>query len=87
MIKNNLLTIPKVFELIQNNSGSSQEEMYQVFNMGHRIQIFTEEKHAKAMIELIQSFNIEAKVIGFTDAYSGKKVTIQSAGHTFSYTA
>lgn len=64
IIKDNLFTIPPVFELIKTNSGADWKEMYQVFNMGHRLEIFTKASAAEKMIQTAASFNIEAKIIG-----------------------
>jgi len=64
IIKDNLFDIPPIFQLIRKNSGADFREMYQVFNMGHRLEVFTNESAAQKMIEAANSFNIEAKVIG-----------------------
>jgi phosphoribosylformylglycinamidine cyclo-ligase len=64
IIKDNLFAVPPIFELIQKNSGADFKEMYQVFNMGHRLEVFTNEKAADNMIKEAQKFHIEAKIIG-----------------------
>ncbi len=64
IIKDNLFNPPPVFELIKTNSGADWKEMYQVFNMGHRLEIFTQESAAEKMIQTAASFHIEAKIIG-----------------------
>ncbi len=64
IIKDNLFDIPPIFQLIRKNSGADFREMYQVFNMGHRLEVFTNESAVEKMIEAAKSFNIEAKVIG-----------------------
>ena len=64
IVKDNLFTIPPIFQLIQENSGSDYREMYQVFNMGHRLEIFTNETAAVEMIEIAKQFNIEAQIVG-----------------------
>ena len=64
IIKDNLFEVPPIFQLIQKNSGAGFREMYQVFNMGHRLEVFTNETAAQKMIEAAGVFNIEAKVIG-----------------------
>ncbi len=85
IIKDNLLPIPPLFNLIQEQSQTDWHEMYKVFNMGHRMEIYTDEKTAAAIISISQSFGIEAQVIGrVTDAPS-KKVTITTPNGTFSY--
>ena len=64
IVKDNLFTIPPIFQLIQENSGSDYREMYQVFNMGHRLEIFTNETAAVEIIEIAKQFNIEAQIVG-----------------------
>ena len=64
IIKDNLFEVPPIFQLIQKNSGADFREMYQVFNMGHRLEVFTNEKAAGKMMEVADKFHIEAKVIG-----------------------
>jgi phosphoribosylformylglycinamidine cyclo-ligase len=59
-----LFEIPPIFQLIQKNSGADFREMYQVFNMGHRLEVFTNEKAAQKMIDAAAVFNIEGKVVG-----------------------
>lgn len=68
VIKDNLFDIPPVFQLIRQNSGADAREMYQVFNMGHRLEIFTDEQSATQMIKTANHFGIEAKIIGRTEA-------------------
>jgi phosphoribosylformylglycinamidine cyclo-ligase len=68
VVKDNLFPIPPVFALIQQNSGADYREMYQVFNMGHRLEIFTNETAAEKMMETAASFNIEARVVGRVEA-------------------
>lgn len=64
IIKDNLFTPPPIFNLIQENAGSDNKEMYQVFNMGHRLEIFTTPQSADALIATAAAFNIEAKIVG-----------------------
>lgn len=85
IIKENLLPIPPLFRLIQEESGTSWQEMYKVFNMGHRLEIYLPEELAAAVILLSESFGIKAQVIGRVEAGSGKQVTIQSENGTFIY--
>ncbi len=68
IIKDNLFTPPPIFNLIQENAGSDNKEMYQVFNMGHRLEIFTNEKTAAALIAIAAAFNIEAQIVGCVEA-------------------
>lgn len=64
IIKDNLFEVPPIFKLIQKNSGADFREMYQVFNMGHRLEVFTNQAAAEKMIEAAKAFNINAKIIG-----------------------
>jgi len=78
IVKDNLFTIPPIFQLIQENSGSDYREMYQVFNMGHRLEIFTNETAALEMIEIAKQFNIEAQIVG--KVYSSDKKELVLSG-------
>lgn len=75
IIKDNLFTPPPIFNLIQENAGSDNKEMYQVFNMGHRLEIFTTPQSADALIATAAAFNIEAKIVGRVEA------SVQSSLH------
>ena len=68
IIKDNLFAPPPIFNLIQENAGSDNKEMYQVFNMGHRLEIFTNSKTAEALIAIAAEFNIEAQIVGRVEA-------------------
>ncbi|MEY4382311.1 MAG: hypothetical protein RJA92_1691 [Bacteroidota bacterium] len=68
IIKDNLFTPPPIFNLIQENAGSDNREMYQVFNMGHRLEVFTNQKTAEALIAIAAEFNIEAQIVGRVEA-------------------
>jgi phosphoribosylformylglycinamidine cyclo-ligase len=68
IIKDNLFAPPPIFNLIQENAGSDHKEMYQVFNMGHRLEIFTNPKTAEALIAIAAEFNIEAQIVGRVEA-------------------
>jgi phosphoribosylformylglycinamidine cyclo-ligase len=85
VVKDNLFSIPPMFSLIQQESGTSWQEMYKVFNMGHRLEVYLSEEHAQQVIAISKSFGIEAQIIGHVEAYEGKRVTIQSEAGTFSY--
>jgi len=85
IIKDSLFETPPLFKLIQEESGASWQEMYKVFNMGHRLEIYTDQKSAEEMIAIAKSFNIEAKIIGRTEAHQGKKLTIKSNHGEFAY--
>jgi len=85
VIKDNLFAAPPLFKLIQRESGTSWHEMYKVFNMGHRFEIYADEDAADGIIAIARSFNIEAQIIGHVESYNGKKVTIRSEYGTFEY--
>jgi len=77
IVKDNLFEPPVVFKIIQQASGSDNREMYQVFNMGHRLEIFTDEKSAEDIISLSRSFEMEAKIIGRVEAYHKKELLLK----------
>lgn len=85
IIKDNLFPIPPLFSLIQQESGTSWQEMYKVFNMGHRLEVYLPGDVAQIVIDMAKSFGIDAQVIGRVESYSGKKVTIQSEVGEFIY--
>ena len=85
IIKDNLFDLPPVFKLIQQESGTSWKEMYQVFNMGHRMEIYTDRSTADKIINISNSFNIEAKIVGRVEDSKNKKLTITSTYGTFEY--
>lgn len=71
IVKDNLFEVPPIFKLIQENSGADNREMYQVFNMGHRLEIFTNELAAEKMIEAAKQLHIEAQIVGRVEATTG----------------
>jgi phosphoribosylformylglycinamidine cyclo-ligase len=77
IVKDHLFEAPVVFKILQGASGSDHREMYQVFNMGHRLELFTDEKSAEAFIKAGDSFGIEAKVVGRVEAGSKKELVLQ----------
>ena len=85
IIKDNLFPAPEIFKLIQQSSGADQREMYQVFNMGHRLEVFTDKDSAAGMIELAQSFNIEAQVVGRVEAGAKKELILDLGSQQISY--
>ncbi len=85
VIKDNLFPLPPLFKLIQEESNSDWKEMYRVFNMGHRMEIYCEEKFAQPMIEIAATFNLEARIIGRVEKSSSKTLTIKSAFGEFIY--
>jgi len=87
IVKDNFLVVPPIFQLIQENSGANAREMYQVFNMGHRLEIFTNEADAPALINIAASLGIEAQVIGRVEAADTKELVLKGSfgTETFSY--
>ena len=85
IIKDNLFPIPPLFLMIQEESGTSWEEMYKVFNMGHRMEIYVPFEIAADLIAISESFGIAAQVIGKVDSFDGKQVSIKSEKGEFSY--
>ncbi len=85
IIKDSLFPVPPLFEIIQNQSKTDWAEMYKVFNMGHRFEIYTDAITALEIIMISQKFNIEAKIIGHCEKFEGKKLTIKSELGEFVY--
>lgn len=85
VIKDNLFDIPPLFTMIQQQSGTSLKEMYQVFNMGHRMEIYLPPDVAAEVIAIAKRFGIDAKQIGRVEKAEAKKVTLITTGGTFSY--
>lgn len=85
IIKDNMFPVPPLFELIQNESGTSWKEMYQVFNMGHRLELYVNESIAQEIIGISQSFNVDAQIVGRVENFEGKKLTISSDKGQFTY--
>ncbi|MBD2699087.1 phosphoribosylformylglycinamidine cyclo-ligase [Spirosoma sp. BT702] len=85
IIKDSPLPIPPLFRLIQKESNTDWQEMYKVFNMGHRLEIYLPEDVAQQVIDVAHSFGIDAQIIGRVEAHTGKQVTIQSEVGTFIY--
>lgn len=86
ILKYNLFPTPPLFNIIQEGAGTSWKEMYQVFNMGHRFELYVkDEKTAKKIIKIAKSFNVEAQIIGHVEAAETKKVVIKSEHGEFIY--
>ena len=85
VIKDNLFPIPPLFDLIQKESGTSFKEMYQVFNMGHRLEVYANPAHADEIIRISQSFGIPAQIVGRVEASATKNLTISSPYGEFIY--
>ena len=85
IIKDNLFDIPPLFKLIKDESNTDPKEMYKVFNMGHRMEIYTDSNTANKIIEISNSYDIEAKIIGKVQSSKSKKLTINSELGNFDY--
>jgi phosphoribosylformylglycinamidine cyclo-ligase len=85
VIKDNLFPIPPLFKLIQEQSGTAWKEMYKVFNMGHRMELYVPQEIAAGIIEISKSFNIDAQIIGRVETAAQKQVTIKSENGVFIY--
>ena len=85
IVKNDLFPIPPLFELIRKESGTSWHEMYKVFNMGHRMEIYTPKELAGEIIAISQSFGVEAKIVGYCEKATGKKLSVVAPHGTFDY--
>jgi len=85
VIKDNLFPVPPLFEMIHHQSGTPWKEMYQVFNMGHRMELYIPESIAEALIAISKSFNVDARIIGRVEAGNRKKLMLVSPYGTFKY--
>lgn len=85
VIKDNLHPTPPLFEMIQQQSGTDWKEMYKVFNMGHRMEFYVDERRAEEVIAISKNFGVEAKIVGRVESSQGKKVTIKSQYGEFDY--
>lgn len=85
VVKDNLLPIPPLFKMIQEAAGTDGQEMYQVFNMGQRLEIYTDRETAESIIEISRSFNIDAQISGYVATSETKEVIVSSEMGTFEY--
>lgn len=85
VIKDNLFDVPPLFDLIRRESGTDPREMYKVFNMGHRLEMYCAPSAARQIIEIAEGFGIEAKVIGRVEEATAKKLTLATPYGTFTY--
>ncbi|MDD2982669.1 MAG: AIR synthase-related protein [Crocinitomicaceae bacterium] len=85
VIKDNLFAIPPLFKAIQEESNTDWKEMYKVFNMGHRMEVYVPEEIAAGIIEISKSFGVDAQIVGRVEEFDGKKLTIESEHGTFIY--
>lgn len=85
IVKDNLFQVPPLFRMIQEQSGTPWHEMYQVFNMGHRMELYVPEQVAAEIISISKSFAIEAQIIGRCEEWKGKKLSIHGESGNFEY--
>ena len=85
IIKDNMFTVPPLFKLIQEQSKTDWREMYQVFNCGHRLELYVSPEVASELIEISKSFNVDAQIIGRVESAPEKKLTIHSTYGKFEY--
>ena len=85
VIKDNMFPIPPLFRMIKNESGTEWKEMYKVFNMGHRMEIYTDNATAQGIIDIARSFNIDARIIGHVEEAPAAQVTVATENGTFVY--
>jgi len=85
IVKDNMFDVPPLFKMIQEQSNTPWQEMYKVFNMGHRMEVYTDAETAKEVISISKSFGIDAKIIGHCHASEGKSLTIKSEFGEFNY--
>jgi phosphoribosylformylglycinamidine cyclo-ligase len=85
IVKDTLFPIPPLFDLIQKESGTSGREMYEVFNMGHRMELYVSPKKAREIIAISESFNVDAQIIGYVTSANNKKLTLETPYGVFEY--
>ena len=85
VVKDNLFDVPPLFKTIHEQSHTDYQEMYKVFNMGHRMEVYVDEKYAAQIISVSKSFNVDAKIIGRVEKGAGNKVTVKSEFGVFEY--
>ena len=85
VVKNNLLPVPPLFNMIQKSAGTDWKEMYQVFNMGQRLEIYTDKETAAAIVEISKSFGIDAQISGYVEEAAAKEVVIENEIGRFIY--
>jgi phosphoribosylformylglycinamidine cyclo-ligase len=85
VVKNNLFPIPPLFRLIHEQSGTDWKEMYKVFNMGHRLEVYLPKEYAQEVIDISKSFGIDAQIVGYCEASDKKELVIESEFGRFLY--
>ena len=87
VVKDNLFPVPPLFKMIHDESHTDWQEMYKVFNMGHRMELYTDEATARGIIDIARSFNVDARIIGRVEASDRPQVTVKSENGTYNYFA
>ncbi|RNC64516.1 AIR synthase related protein [Proteiniphilum sp. X52] len=85
VVKNNLFPLPPLFDLIQKQSGTAWDEMYKVFNMGHRMEIYLSPTHAQQVMDISRSFNVDARIVGYVEKSDVRELVIESEFGQFRY--
>jgi len=85
VVKDNLFPLPPLFRLIQEQSGTPWQEMYRVFNMGHRFEIYTTEKTVERIIEIASGFSLEVRIVGYCESSEKKRLSIKTEEGVFEY--
>ena len=85
IVKEQMFDVPPLFKLLQEQSNTDWKEMYQVFNCGHRMELYVQPEIAHDIISISRSFNVDAQIIGRVEASTTKKLTIKSSHGTFEY--
>jgi len=85
VVKNNMFPVPPLFQLIQKESGTDWKEMYKVFNMGHRLEVYLPAEQAQKVIDISRSFNIDAQIVGYCEASDKTELLIESEFGRFEY--
>jgi phosphoribosylformylglycinamidine cyclo-ligase len=85
VVKDRLFPVPPLFDLIQKQSGTDWKEMYKVFNMGHRMELYLSEEHAAKVIEISKSFRVDARIIGHVEKSHVRELVIESEFGRFKF--
>ena len=85
IVKNNLFPVPPLFRIIQEQSGTDWSEMYKVFNMGHRMEVYIAPEYAEEVISISKSFGIDAQIVGFVEEAEKNELIIESENGRFTY--
>jgi len=85
IVKNNLFPVPPLFEIIQKESGTDWKEMYKVFNMGHRMELYLPQEYAQTVVDISHSFGIDAQIVGYVEDSDKKELIVESSNGRFEY--